>query len=200
MTKFCKTCGIDKALSEFYSDKNGRNGLSSCCKTCKHKLDKEYYQKNSTLIIDRSRKYEAEIRRDPDRLEKLRKSARDRARLRSKEAWSKHKDRLVLDTEYKLNYQLFARNRRAKRRAKSNGSFTPRDFWSIIEKSRGRCLRCMSFETGLTVDHVIPIKMNGSNNPYNLQPLCMQCNSAKLDKFIDYRQWTMDVDDIGLTA
>jgi 5-methylcytosine-specific restriction endonuclease McrA len=46
----------------------------------------------------------------------------------------------------------------------------------------------------LTVDHVIPISMDGSNNIENIQPLCRECNSAKHTQTIDFRltanRWT----------
>jgi 5-methylcytosine-specific restriction endonuclease McrA len=39
----------------------------------------------------------------------------------------------------------------------------------------------------LTVDHVIPLSVGGTNWLKNLQPLCSSCNSSKHTKHIDYR-------------
>ena len=37
MTKACTKCGVEKDPSEFYSHPTGKDGLLSCCKTCKRK-------------------------------------------------------------------------------------------------------------------------------------------------------------------
>lgn len=51
-----------------------------------------------------------------------------------------------------------------------------------------RCLCCgQQFSSGLTVDHVVPLALGGSNWISNIQPLCHHCNSKKHTKIIDYR-------------
>lgn len=59
-----------------------------------------------------------------------------------------------------------------------------RDF--IFKRDGYRCLCCFS-EDNLTIDHVIPISKNGSNEIDNFQTLCKSCNSRKSRKIIDYR-------------
>ncbi len=53
--------------------------------------------------------------------------------------------------------------------------------------------RCENPECGkcvyLTMDHVVPWARGGTNDPYNLQALCAQCNTDKGDKTIDYRRF-----------
>lgn len=39
----------------------------------------------------------------------------------------------------------------------------------------------------LTLDHVLPIAVGGSNTIDNAQPLCAMCNSIKGVQHIDYR-------------
>lgn len=51
------------------------------------------------------------------------------------------------------------------------------------------CLKCGSTEN-ITIDHIIPIKKNGSNDIGNLQPLCLRCNSSKGINIVDYRKTT----------
>lgn len=40
------------------------------------------------------------------------------------------------------------------------------------------CVYCGSIED-LALDHVVPLRLGGSNHPGNLVPACMPCNSAK---------------------
>jgi len=48
------------------------------------------------------------------------------------------------------------------------------------------CLACGAPE--VTLDHVVPLVLGGSNDISNLQPLCIDCNRAKNRKTTDYRQ------------
>jgi 5-methylcytosine-specific restriction endonuclease McrA len=51
----------------------------------------------------------------------------------------------------------------------------------------GRCLCCGRNDVTLTVDHIVPLVMGGSNDISNIQPLCRSCNCSKQAKNIDYR-------------
>ncbi|MGB9032942.1 MAG: HNH endonuclease signature motif containing protein [Paeniglutamicibacter sp.] len=48
----------------------------------------------------------------------------------------------------------------------------------IWTRDEGRCQHCGS-TAELQFDHIIPLAMNGSNNPENLQILCGPCNRKK---------------------
>ena len=50
------------------------------------------------------------------------------------------------------------------------------------------CLKCGS-EKNLTIDHIIPVSKNGTNDFDNLQILCGKCNQDKGDKIADYRAY-----------
>lgn len=51
------------------------------------------------------------------------------------------------------------------------------------------CLACGQREphVRLTVDHIVPRSMGGTNSLDNLQLLCRTCNAAKGARIIDYR-------------
>ncbi|MCA1716250.1 MAG: HNH endonuclease [Actinobacteria bacterium] len=53
------------------------------------------------------------------------------------------------------------------------------------------CLCCGDGEALLTPDHVVPLSLGGSNLTENIQPLCVNCNSWKNVKVIDYRLQTI---------
>ncbi len=78
-------------------------------------------------------------------------------------------------------YRARKRTTRAKRRALergAEGSCSPKQWLAVLAKYGNQCQRCGA--TGdLTCDHIIPLSRGGSNDPTNLQPLCMLCNSLK---------------------
>lgn len=71
----------------------------------------------------------------------------------------------------------------------SRGKFTMEQWEALKSKYSYMCLCCKRFEPDikLTIDHVVPIIMGGSNNINNIQPLCINCNSAKNRNEADYR-------------
>jgi len=79
----------------------------------------------------------------------------------------------------------------SRRRALSFGyegeHFTEEEWLALMEFYGGRCLCCGSTEN-ITVDHVIPLSLGGSNSIANIQPLCEGCNLDKGQDVADYRQ------------
>lgn len=62
--------------------------------------------------------------------------------------------------------------------------------WTRIKRYAGHmCVCCGCHQCKLTIDHVLPLSMDGKNTAGNCQPLCERCNKAKGDKHIDYRRW-----------
>lgn len=58
---------------------------------------------------------------------------------------------------------------------------------TCLEVYGGRCTHCGK-KGDLTVDHIVPISLGGSNWQHNIQPLYLSCNSSKgndLGKEID---------------
>jgi 5-methylcytosine-specific restriction endonuclease McrA len=80
--------------------------------------------------------------------------------------------------------------RRAKERANAFGysgeHFTTEEWLALLEFCGGVCLACGAAEA-LSVDHVIPLSLGGSNAIENIQVLCETCNSLKGAAVRDYR-------------
>ena len=54
----------------------------------------------------------------------------------------------------------------------------------LRQRDGARCAHCRRPENrpnrfGLTIDHIIPRSLGGSNAPWNLQLLCFDCNQSK---------------------
>jgi 5-methylcytosine-specific restriction endonuclease McrA len=51
----------------------------------------------------------------------------------------------------------------------------------VFQRDRHQCQSCgqTGTETQLTIDHIIPLALGGTNDISNLQTLCSPCNSQK---------------------
>lgn len=52
---------------------------------------------------------------------------------------------------------------------------------TVVQRDGGLCLHCRS-DDDLTIDHVHPISLGGTDDLSNLQLLCRRCNSSKKDR------------------
>jgi hypothetical protein len=59
LTKVCRSCGIDKALSEFSKEKKKKDGLKIYCKPCENARFKAWREENieEILLKDRIKHY-----------------------------------------------------------------------------------------------------------------------------------------------
>lgn len=48
----------------------------------------------------------------------------------------------------------------------------------VFSRDGWKCVRC-SRTSSLTIDHILPVAKNGTDEPENLQTLCRSCNSKK---------------------
>lgn len=74
--------------------------------------------------------------------------------------------------------------------AKAQATHTKSQWEALKIAYDHRCLGCGRQEPNISLakDHIVPISLGGSDHILNIQPLCKSCNSAKLDKVIDYRK------------
>lgn len=75
--------------------------------------------------------------------------------------------------------RLFYHRRRA-RIAMVGGSFTQEDLLEIRRSQKNRCAYCKcTLNKSAPADHIIPVARGGSNHRFNIQLLCLPCNSKK---------------------
>ena len=63
------------------------------------------------------------------------------------------------------------------------GSFTGNELKTKFKILGNKCVHCGT-EDNLTVDHIRPLKLGGTNNIDNIQSLCKSCNSRKGARFV----------------
>jgi 5-methylcytosine-specific restriction endonuclease McrA len=98
----------------------------------------------------------------------------------------------IYQREWRKNNPNKVKAMRHRRRAKhrtSGESFTAVEWEMLKEYYNYTCLCCgrREPEIKLTPDHVIPLGPPGTGEIWNVQPLCLSCNSRKGAKTIDYR-------------
>lgn len=80
---------------------------------------------------------------------------------------------------------LKSNNTRAKRYG-AMGSIKTKEWLDLVKKYNNACA-CCGLVTHLTIDHVKPLSLGGSNTIDNVQPLCIRCNGLKHAREIDFR-------------
>jgi 5-methylcytosine-specific restriction endonuclease McrA len=87
-----------------------------------------------------------------------------------------------------------SREERAQRRAKAFGyegeGFTLEEWESLLERYGRACVAC-GVDEDLSVDHIVPLSLGGSNAITNIQPLCVPCNLVKGATVRDYRPYVL---------
>ena len=98
---------------------------------------------------------------------------------------------------WKGGYKLKLWHARHRRVIKlGNGGIHTLGEWETLKAQHNwTCPSCLQQEPKikLTVDHIIPLKMGGSDNIENIQPLCGFCNNSKHTKIIKYNIAAHDV-------
>lgn len=186
--KICNACHIKLPATEFYKRSDRRNGLSSRCKKCldSYRLTDEAKAK-SAIWNDRWRK------NNPEKVQaKERRRKRDRNKCRIYEEKYRSQNREIVvrrSNEWILKHPGKKQEYLDRRRDSERGHMFTLEWIDLKEKYGNRCLCCGRGEPEVKIhaDHVIPVKLGGSNNIENRQPLCKRCNSIKHTKIIDYR-------------
>lgn len=152
-----------------------REGYLNYLKDYYHKNKKQTQQKRRETLREWKRKNRSHVlRRD----KAYRERNPDKFRGYARKWRRKNKDKVV----------MYAQRRRA-RLLGADGNYTTREWGRLKKQFSHQCLCCKKREPSikLTVDHVVPISLGGSNSIDNIQPLCMSCNSSKGTNIIDYR-------------
>lgn len=153
----------------------------------------------------RNKEYDRQYQRKYSKLfpEKVAEAQR-KWRESHKEQWntymnlwrSKNPERVKkLSKSYRINNIDKIRVKEAQKNTKrrqATGSFTKEEWLSKKELFKYKCPCCgrkEGKELILTIDHIIPIRLGGTHDISNIQPLCPTCNFRKKIKIIKYEPW-----------
>lgn len=86
-------------------------------------------------------------------------------------------------------FRVYKTHRRA-RECQATGRHSAADIRALLTTQHGKCAHSWcrkSLASGYHIDHVLPLKLGGSNGRRNIQLLCQHCNLSKSDTHpIDY--------------
>lgn len=182
MMKRCKRCEDIKDETEFYKEPRVKDGLTAVCRQCSKELTVKWQQEhreqyNATqtrwrdahpeTALSKGREWRAANRKRSNAFSK-------KWALANKEKVRERQLRWALENQARV--ALYAQERRA-REAGASGTSTAEQLQARIDYCGSCCYICGDpFEA---IDHVIPLKLGGSNWPANLRPICKTHNSSK---------------------
>lgn len=165
--KQCSTCKEWKtATNECFSNKkSGPLGLHSQCKQCAYKSGRKWREANPERAKGHIREWK---KKNPELV-------KEHSRKWYKENYRKWQD---ANPEKKA-----ARNQKRRAlKANADGTATAEQIKARFQYHENRCYYCGDNESGLHVEHRIPLSRGGSNWPSNLVPACPSCNLSKHTK------------------
>lgn len=189
--KKCTKCGTWKFFGEFGKSSCSSDGLKSNCKTCHNEINQRWRENNpETWRNGYTKSYHKNKEKHRATRKKWRQNNPDKKLERDRRFRANNKEHLK---EYSLAHPEHRATANINRRAreKYNGGRVKAKEWKALkEKYNYACLCCGKHEPEikLSMDHVKPLALGGTNTIENIQPLCMTCNFRKHKKYIDYRE------------
>lgn len=192
--KTCTQCKQAKPLEDFPPHKKSKDGKQTKCHVCRAANQRDYVKRNPDKKRESDKRFR-ETHSDYLRETKRAYSANNRERLNQQSAEraknNKERRNAIVRSYRNRNLEAFQvkKARERARKANANGDCTTEEWKAILNRYApdGICPACGKVRP-LTLDHVVPMALGGTNNPDNLQPLCNQCNATKGQKTTDYRR------------
>jgi len=182
--KICTKCKIEKPFEAFTRTKQMKDGRLSYCTACKSAAAKARKQANPDKYSSKQAEYDRRyIERHPDRVRDVKRKWHQENSEKARETAAKWRDK------NRNRVRLYIRMANARRRA-NGGRNSIHLVDEIMKAQRGMCVACkISLKNGYHIDHVMPIKLGGSNERTNLQLLCPTCNLQKKARHpVDFMQ------------
>jgi 5-methylcytosine-specific restriction endonuclease McrA len=190
--KICTTCKEFKDLEHYYKDKRAKDGKFSRCISCQKEAGRKYYHSNKERFIEY---YEENREKYKEYNSEYYQANKETFAENSREYRTKHKEELATKkSEYNKANPHKAKERNAQRRNRyaSDGTITKSEYQSAlaahIDVHSNRWPYCdheYSPTNKVTLDHIVPIAKGGMHSMYNIQFMCLSCNSSKNARDLD---------------
>ena len=191
-TKTCKRCSETKDVSMFSAHHSMKDRLRADCKQCRVALGTAWARQNKDKVAARDRRYKDRNReklRARHRLDYAKNHAKRRLTMN---AWTERNREKVRaknrkwQHDNKEKYQAIMRMVRASRRfSEVKKANRPEIIGQFMLAQDGKCAACLVELKKYHIDHILPAKHGGTNDPSNLQLLCVGCNIRKRDQHPD---------------
>ena len=178
--KTCTKCGETKPFSQFHKKSASKCGYKPRCKACIQEESMSYYKDNRTRMNEYNKAW-ADANRDRN-LEfkaRYRDKNRDCIRQKSREYSAAHPE---IGRNSVLNYRA--------RKAAASGRLSNGLGNRLMSIQKGKCACCRKpISNGYHMDHIMPLKLGGTNTDDNIQLLCQTCNLQKSARHpVDFMQ------------
>ena len=161
--KACSVCGEVKPLQDYHRNGRRKDGRSNKCKPCACAVTRAWTAANPERHKATKSGNPATQRATARRWRELNP---EKARESRREARAKFKSQRP--EEYRVRKRLETSGRRLTGDATKYGVVLGHD----------PCSYCGAAHAG-TLDHIVPLKSNGTNEWENLTAACLSCNSSK---------------------
>ena len=165
--KVCNKCGkILVAYSgNFAKQKGGKYGLKAECKICRNEQNKQYREDNK------------------DYYKQYREDNKEKIAEYAKQYYASEQGQVV---------QFNARNKRRQREEEQGRGITVEQWKEMMEFFEWKCAYSGTplNKDNRTIDHIIPLKIGGLNEPWNCVPMYANYNFSKQgkDMMVWYRE------------
>ena len=162
-------CGQIKPLTEYHKAPSCKDGHRTYCKACYATRKRAHYEANKPEALARMKRYEAA---NKEKVLAIKRKHNAKITVSGKAAAGKRKTRAKRPEHYKAEVSA---------RRKKLQQATPR--W--VDMAAIRSIYEEAVKTGLTVDHIVPLRgknVSGLHVPWNLQLLTLSENSRKRNK------------------
>lgn len=166
--KRCGSCKVELPISEFPLH-SGRP--RSLCLDCHNDANRGYKATHAEVVRASNASYR-------ERNRELLAERQRKWRAENPEAYQAIHSRWKAGNKSAVNA---ATHRRRNQIAESEHHWTAAEWEALKARCSYSCLMCHRSEPAikLTVDHIRPVALGGSNSIRNIQPLCKSCNSRK---------------------
>lgn len=173
ITKKCSMCGEEKPSTKehFCVGKSYKDGLRPYCRVCNRKRDRQYWQKNREVLLQKRRHYYEENRHVFSEKNKVYRENNKESIREMKRQYSKTPKGREIDNVKVQRYQAREKNLPA--------TFIV-DQWRLCKSFfQDSCAYCGKPSKRLQQDHVVPVASGGGYVAENIVPTCRRCNMNK---------------------